>query len=539
VPDATIFMIGNQQYSIISPFEYCVVMSPSIPCTDGQCHYPNTVYSHTLKSDLVGCDLPVSAINFPAIIEEFAGIKRSLDVNACLEILKRISSSFSLEQETKQLLSIYEKLSNLIQNGINNSAQYYINKWKSKGQLLACDNLLHPIGELYYIDSELELPYNRNSKLVSVHENYSNKAAFKSFLDYLEVKKITDTDIQIIYHNGSSCQIVHKKIEERIYYLSVYLINSTNKELVDQRSNEILKTLEEIRIYNPSQLYYSVELIDYKEHIHNFYDSFSNAIYYVGVWNSRKNAKLGEYLIKALKLESNKITSEKLLDFLDDPIDEVIKYLQDSGFNIPELLLLPTEQDVSLVLEQENFGDNTIIYSPNDGTGDDPESWGVWGEDKAKHFYEDTLKYNVNKQPDGTGYDFLCTKADNEIYAEVKAISSVNGIIRITRNEWQCMCKAENLEKYELLIVVHTGQAVEKIIRLKSAWLTLQEVLSKLSQQHLISSQYDSQEMEILIGFQQNSNHKANDILLNWKRLLEQASSLTKNIIIHKHYQEN
>jgi len=167
------------------------------------------------------------------------------------------------------------------------------------------------------------------------------------------------------------------------------------------------------------------------------------------------------------------------------------------------------------------------VQTDQQGVGDNSEKWGKFGEDAAKLFYEKLGYDDVTKQPDegGYGYDFLCVKADSELFVEVKAINPTNDIVRITKNEWSAMCT--NSDKYELFIVCHMGTKITKMIRIKSAWKTLQEVFSQLDQQTLTDCKYRDK-VNVLIGLQLNENGSANEILLNWTRLVKPG--LSKNI---------
>lgn len=54
------FLINNKPFP--SLFEFQVKSIKSIPCTDGQCHQPSEVYSHSLKPYLKNSDLPISSL---------------------------------------------------------------------------------------------------------------------------------------------------------------------------------------------------------------------------------------------------------------------------------------------------------------------------------------------------------------------------------------------------------------------------------------------------------------------------------------------
>lgn len=516
--DSKIYINASKKI-VSSVFKFSVTQYPSIPCIDKQCRKPAEIYSYSIptKHDLIALGLPVSSIDFPSNIESFLGIKKTLDVRAYLQIIDNINANFS-KNHIPKLLSAYEGLAKVLQSG-NSGDKILISQWSKTGKLLGCDEQLHPTNELYYLDSSLELPYKQNPRLIKFPESLRSYNA-ENLLSAFNVKKITKA--QGYYDENKPCEILPKLIRNRVYYISVYLANSTIPELVNNHSQKILNALDKVTINNPGKLYYAIEDINYKEPIYNFYGS--NEIFYVGRWNSRKNAKIGEYLIKALGLDEKKISSEKLLDFLDDPLEEVISYLREGGFDIPE----PPKPEVIPPIEIEITSSG--ISRDRQGLGDDAEKWGKFGEDKAELFYQ-RLGYSVSKQPDGTGYDFRCVKPDSELFVEVKTINpNYNDVIRITPNEWQKMCILDNQNKYELLIVLHVGESVTKMIRIQSAWKTLQEVFSKLNQQSHINYGYNSNMIEVLIGLQGNSNNSGNDIIFNWKRLAEKGNLLSSNI---------
>ena len=493
---------------------------PSIPCLDNKCRRPSEIYSNSLKSSLEGSELPISTIKLPNDIEKFLGLKRDLDVEACLNILNQISTSRHLDR----LNSVYQKLGRICHSKLSDSDRNLIRNWSKTGELLASDDSLCPISQLYYIHPTFGFSHIRNSQIVKSPER--EQEYFESLLKILGVTSINISDIEI-KKNYDFDPILREVIKQRVKYISIYLINSTNSELVTVKEKEILQLLETITFYNPSEISRAIKVIaGVKEPIPNYYyPEHPKSIYYVGAWNSRKNAKIGEYLIKALELES-KITSERLLDFLDDPIHEVRQYLVDSGFDIPELPLISDNQYNS----HEIRSLTPFVETPSQGIGINPEHWGRWGEDIAKTFYEEH-SYTVKKQADIQGYDFLCSRSNDELFVEVKTISSSNDVIRITRNEWDNMCKSENQEKYELFIVVHKGKYKEKTIRVKSAWKTLVQVLLKINNHPLTPCEYNSDNIESLLGFQRNSNGNSNDMIFNWKRLLEESHNPNIEII--------
>ncbi|MEH2362289.1 protein NO VEIN domain-containing protein, partial [Nostoc sp.] len=280
--------------------------------------------------------------------------------------------------------------------------------------------------------------------------------------------------------------------------------------------------------------------IDYKETLPNYYDKETNTISYVRKWNSIKNNKLGDYLIQSLNLDPVKIKSDLLLQLLDDDIDEIKDYLLESGCDIGSIAHEEfysqdyVEQQTEVTSNDETSrtitSNSVLVFSP-DGTGENIEYWGEWGEKKAQKLYGQ-LEYYAEKQNDwlALGYDFICNKPKHKnVYSEVKTISSNEPIIRLKRSQWRCMCSDSKKDNYELLIVVHEGEYLREIIRISSAWATLKNILSQLSEESITDALYRSQ-VEVLLGFQQNSQGEANEILINWQRLFKSIKHSHINI---------
>ncbi|XZF60926.1 MAG: protein NO VEIN domain-containing protein [Gloeotrichia echinulata DVL01] len=143
---------------------------------------------------------------------------------------------------------------------------------------------------------------------------------------------------------------------------------------------------------------------------------------------------------------------------------------------------------------------------------------GEWAKQKVKIFYENKLKYILHDK--NQGFDFICNKPESPtIKIQVKAITFNRHNIRFSTDQWTTM--SENADSYELVIVSHQYPNINEIIRVTKAWNTLVYALSQLQEQHQSSTLYDTDNVEVLIGLQQNSNGNGNDVLLNWHRLVK------------------
>ena len=92
----------------------------------------------------------------------------------------------------------------------------------------------------------------------------------------------------------------------------------------------------------------------------------------------------------------------------------------------------------------------------------------------------------------------------------------------MTQNEWKKAIEYGN--DYELFICSHDRGSKKHFIRVKKLWSTLQSRLAKLHTKRKTSVSYGSNEIESLVGFQQNENGQRNDIVLNWHRLFRDSN---------------
>ncbi|MBW4598522.1 MAG: transcriptional regulator [Calothrix sp. FI2-JRJ7] len=538
----SIVLINNTPRQVDSLFKFAIKYLPSIPCNDGNSHspYSKSIYSSNLKR-IVGDTFLIANCNLKEEIEKFIGLKQQLNLQDCLKLLDDIALIYhdNTNKEENRLNLIYEQLLKCIREGLNDDDINIIADWMETGKLLACDEQFHSASQLYYLDLVMELPPKRNPNLIKFPSANLNGFEFEEILRALGIRKVSLDDMQFELSKDVVDDSLPNLIQNRAIFIGIFLKGSRHPELEDK----IKLQVQNIKFYNPSKIVINCTAIGYKESIDNYHDKNDNSIYYVRKWNSRKNINLGDYLIDALALDIGKIPSSVLLNLLDDDIEEVISYLLESGYNIDGIpddygkqLRLENEHELDIISSEETEADqsntSSIVSSP-DGTGYNIDYWGQWGEDKAQKLYE-RLGYNAIKQDDclALGYDFICTGTDHKrkkLYSEIKTISSSEPMVRLKQSQWMSMCSEDKKDNYELVIVVHEGHSVIEIIRVSSAWATLKNLFSQLAQQHITEAEY-TKNVEVLLGFQQNSKQNANEILFNWQRFLKSINHSHINI---------
>lgn len=325
------------------------------------------------------------------------------------------------------------------------------------------------------------------------------------------------------------------KAYDNFYYLDTKLIGA-NKYLAIN-ANEGLYVLENQRYTHPINYFSGPLKIEMIERLPEFTLKAVKAIKtsIEKTYNSleeTRNILIEEFGIRP-KLESMK----QLQPFLEQPQIPSSAELQENSSDSATETEESTDNSCNNSFPISEVIQTTTTFIRNDssetvtqfdeGVGSDPDFWGATGEDWAKRFYE-WLGYRAEKQPIGAGFDFLCDASSMKaVKSEVKARTSSSPSIRLTITEWSSMMDLQNQDSYELLIVVHqskreqTFNSVNKIIRLSKVWSTLTDIFSKVNQQEKTIAEYASQQVEPLIGLQLSSSGHSNDVILNWKRLIE------------------
>ena len=531
----SIVHMNQKSKEVDSLFRFFSNYDKCIPCNDGESHSSSEgIYSSTLKK-IIGDTFLVASCNLKEKVEQFIGLKQQLDLQDCLKLLDDVAEKYHHDKSKEEirLNLIYEQLLKCIREGLDDDDREIIANWVKIGKLLACDEQFYNVSQLYYLDIAIGLPPKRNPNLIKFPDSNLNGFEFEEILTALGIKKLSWDDIQRDLPTDTFDDILPNLIKGRAIFIGIFLNGSRHLK----SENRIKSQVDNIEFYNPSKIIITCDCINYKESIPNYYDEESNSIYYVRKWNRIKNINLGDFLIDALALDKGKISTQVLLRLLDDDIEDVKDYLLDSGCDIegiPDMLLLKEDRDdvEESIEETEPIQNNTpnIVYSP-DGTGSNINYWGEWGEKQAKTLYE-RLGYNAQKQDDflAVGYDFICMGYEGKtLYSEVKTISSNQPMIRLKQSQWKSMCSKDKKDNYEFVIVVHERDALIEIIRVSSAWDTLKNIFSLLAQQNITETEY-RENVEVLLGFQQNSDGKANEIIFNWQRLFKSVEHSHINI---------
>lgn len=519
-------------------FEFYIRENPSIPCTDNTCHAPyKGVYSNSLNTVIADC-YPVFALGINSEIESFFGIKQSLNLETFLVILEDIAKKYPNERidQLKRYNETISLLNYCLRKGVTEDEQQKVQEWsKNKGKLLAHNDQFVSIDKLFYLNPGFDLPPKNNKNLINLQKSILESDDIQNLFSIFGIQPMTKDDMKVVAVNEQPDEILLNLIKERAILIDIFLNQSSYNNLQEFICNRV----HQVKFCKADKILLKIDKIDYQESIPNHYDEPNFSLHYVKRWNSIKNVKIGDLLLKLLGLSSSKINSQILLRLLDDEIEDVIEYLREHDCDLsrlPKKLLVSVSEDLEesnifdsqrQVEKESTIPDQSKVRSP-DGTGD-PDT-GIWGEEQARLFYE-SLGYKVKKEDDFSrvGFDFTCIKIlpsskVKRVYSEVKTISYETPIIRLKEYQWKCM-QSDKQDYYELLIVVHRSKTIIEIIQINPLLAVLNRQLRSLYALSKTDEEY-KRNVEVLIGFQQNEKGDSQEILINWQRLFKSIKDL-------------
>ncbi|AFY83002.1 ATP-binding protein [Oscillatoria acuminata] len=552
---------SGTQREVDTLFEFLFKRISSIPCLDGICHpSANGIYSSNFKTIVEEC-FPVLSIKLNPNFEKFLGIKQEIDVADCLPILDDIRDKFSGD-ENNQKLRLQNLLKYLTRSVIQDGKEIdknQIQDWIERGgQLLSDRDQFNEVRNLFYLDPELGIFPKNHSQLLQIPSfSEDRESIVKTVVDLFDIPLLNREKTQKKFINHQEDDKLKQLILERSIFIGIFLEGSRSPEIEEHIQNQV----QETKFYNPQKILLSFDEIDYQASIPNYWDNETRSLYYIRQWNNINNDKFGDLILKVLQLDKE-IPSQVLLRLLDYNWKDAKEYLQENGCDVSDIreedqreilaqTVSPLEIEQTEAKENELETTSSALTRSPDGTGENREAVGKWGEEQAKQFYE-RMGYKPEKINDFSkaGYDFKCFSWQNnpqKLWVEVKTISSNTPIIRLKPSQWEKMQTPKKRQlinphthivepsfEYQLLIVAHTNCSPDQIIQISDPWEVLKLFVSRLYDeevQNKTEAKYKKL-VEVIVGFQQSEKGETNEILLNWHRLLEQAK-IDERIKIH------
>ena len=284
---------------------------PSIPCLDGIVRISNDVHSYKLK-EFINDTSTTCTIDFNTDIELILGLQQRLTVFKCFQLLIEIANTNNFND--KRIKQIYDDLLYRSTTGNMSSYSYLISNFKQMGKLLTNNGTFQLVNTLYYQDvTANNLPLEESDKIIQRFGSKEDWKKFEIVLIALGLQKITVLDFaldtQSTAHQAPQLtQTINNSISE--FAKKIDTVNYLSIE------NRLKSRFNILKIYHSSNLKMNCSKLNYSPTVPNYYDPMQNIIYYNGNWDSISNAKIIDYLFKALDITENQISKDEFVSIL-------------------------------------------------------------------------------------------------------------------------------------------------------------------------------------------------------------------------------
>ncbi|GGK41336.1 MULTISPECIES: sacsin N-terminal ATP-binding-like domain-containing protein [Flavobacteriaceae] len=293
---------------------------------EGKLCYPFNLYDnsltelikdHSLVSDLKLSDV---AIKDGENLSKLIGIKQQLDLFACILILKR-EENLSFLYKNK----VVEILVELLNKVLTDSEETILKEFINTGTILNQVNKWVPIQNLYIPEKGFELSISKSEWLVH--------ASFEPLASYLNVKKLSQEDFIFKSVNTGKGNEFKQRLINRSKYLA-FLINQDN---YNEKETELINKIQPLTFQQSKKisLEYSNSVVKIEKSNYNFFEQDTN-LYYKGAWNEVRAAEMFKWLCAYLNFKNEKL--EKAFEdiLLAYSEGEIIEYLLEHNFELPE-----------------------------------------------------------------------------------------------------------------------------------------------------------------------------------------------------------
>lgn len=316
----TVYYTMISDISIESFLQFYIRTNSTIPANDGKCYKSTELYSASLKK-VVTNYYPVvdDEILLSKEQEEFLGIRTTLTIQDCLNLLKSLESEKVNSNTIKQIDSIYKQIIKTVCSDENINQLSCCTSMK----LLATNNSFQLASNLYCFDIKELLPLADSSYFLKVSESINDKDIEK-LCAFFCIPIVKYNDLKFITQKVESEQELLENLRMKAKYLAT-IVGNISGGSPSELLIEIMKKLENASFYKVQSLSmvyinrYDEEI--YRQKIESCFDIYSNSIYYVGTWrNPLTLYSLSNSLCSFLALKDKEREIALILQLSDDDI---------------------------------------------------------------------------------------------------------------------------------------------------------------------------------------------------------------------------
>lgn len=333
---------------VISYFEYYIKHNKSIPANNGQCYKSTDIYSSSLKK-LVGDYYPVVSdeIKFTKDQEDFLGIKTTISVEDCLNILSKLVNSRVDSNTIKQIESIYK---HIIKSDLNESDRSKIQEVNDR-KLLAADGTFQEASSLYCFGVKELLPPLDSNNFIKIPESIKGNELEK-LCNLFGISIIKYNDLEFLPINVKDDKELFNIIRVKAKYFAAIEANisDNHQSLLLEKMKKKISASKFYKAESLSLVYFTESRKEiYRQNVESWFIPNSNSIYYVGKWrNPLTLYSLGNSLCPFLELNNRERELGLILQLSDD---ETREWFSSNGYKIVETNL---EEEVMEELAEDN-----------------------------------------------------------------------------------------------------------------------------------------------------------------------------------------
>lgn len=406
--------------NVISYFEYYVRNNKSIPANDGLCYKSTEIYSASLKS-LVGDYYPVvsDGIKFTKEQEEFLGIKTTISIEDCLNILEKLVNSDVDSHTIKQIESIYK---HIIKSDLDESDISKIQEVNDR-KLLAADGTFQQVSDLHCFGVKELVPPLDSNDFIKIPESIKENELDK-LCNLFGIPIIKYNHLEFLSQNVKDDQELFNIIKVKAKYFAAIEANisDNNQSILLEKMKKKISSSKFYKAESLSLVYFTKSKKEiYRQNVESWFIPESNSIYYVGEWrNPLTLYSLGNSLCPFLELKNRERELGLILQLSSD---ETKEWFSSKGYKIIETNL---EEEVIEEVEDSNIieakeieiTDNMISRNNN-----------VKGFDEFEEFCPEVKASEVNLK----GID-----VHNRITSEIQKPSTNDGFAQIQDDKVRC-----------------------------------------------------------------------------------------------------
>ncbi len=334
-----------------------------IPVLTNKCESSREVFLNTDETkDIAGNYLPVfDGAELSPDWRSFFAFKTNLQLSDYLEVLKKISSDTTKEEQVKKgnanrVQAIYKELLSQCKNW-SEEALDQVAKWATSGELLNTKRTFTSCTALKYFFDGNDSIFQDQFDFLEINAENKRDSNLETLLEAFQITVLKQSDFELIHAQEEIEVSLVTKLRSIIQYFKAWIINESNDEKTQEHLSQLNSKVDVLEIYEAVTLQIKYGDIGFTKNVNVHFDE--NTLFVTTPWDANKVLlQLSEVLCSYLQL----VGHDKKLDFLLRSTDlEIKEHFKEQNLEIPTgTSLIENEIEVTPESTQESFASKNI-----------------------------------------------------------------------------------------------------------------------------------------------------------------------------------